>query len=123
MEDDEFLKRVYNLKLAKEGFEVMLASDGDEAMVKLKGERPDLILLDLILPKKNGFEVLQEIKANPALADIPVVILSNLGQESDIKRGMELGAADFLVKMEYSIDAVANKIREYLVKDKLKKQT
>jgi len=92
-------------------------------MVKLKGERPDLILLDLILPKKNGFEVLQEIKANPALADIPVVILSNLGQESDIKRGMELGAADFLVKMEYSIDAVANKIREYLVKDKLKKQT
>lgn len=122
IEDDQFLKRIYDIKLKKEGFEVKLASDGDEGIEKLKeGWKPELILLDLIMPKKNGFEVLEEIKMDNGLADIPVVILSNLGQEADIKRGIELGAVDFLVKTEFSIDAVVNKVKEYLAKAALKK--
>jgi len=123
VEDDEFLKRIYTLKLKKAGFEIVLASDGEEAVEKIKEEKPDLILLDLILPKKNGFEVLEEIKVIPELVDIPVIILSNLGQESDIKKGIELGAVDYLVKTEISIDTVVSKIKEYLAKSRMKPRT
>lgn len=114
VEDDVFLMNLLTLKMRKENFEVVQAFDGVEAIEKLKGVRPSLILLDLILPKKNGFEVLQEISQDPQLSNIPVVIISNLGQESDIARGKELGAIEYYVKARLSIDDLVNKVKEIL---------
>lgn len=113
-EDDQFLLMAYSAKMKKAGFEAIIAADGDEAIAKAEESQPDIILLDLVMPKKDGFEVLEAIKNNPKIKDTPVVILSNLGQEDDIKRGKELGAADYLVKSDISIKAVVEKINEVL---------
>ena len=118
VEDDMFLAKILSTKLEKEGFSVVLAFDGEEALNKLKKEIPDLILLDLILPKKNGFEVLEEIKLDDKLNKIPVIILSNLGQQSDVVKGKELGAVDYLIKANFSLDEVISKIKEHLIKAK-----
>jgi len=114
VEDEVFLMNLLTLQMRKENFEVVQAFDGIEAVEKLKTVRPSLILLDLILPKKNGFEVLQEISQDPQLSNIPVVIISNLGQESDIARGKELGAIEYYVKARLSIDDLVNKVKEIL---------
>lgn len=121
VEDDRFLSKVYYTKLSKEGYEVVLAAEGDEAIRKVAEVKPMLILLDLILPGKNGFDVLQEIKTNDELKDIPVIIMSNLGQQSDIDRGKKLGAVDYLVKTNFSIQEVVEKITDFLVSHKIKK--
>ena len=91
-----------------------VANTGDEALRKVKTELPDLVLLDLILPGKDGFMVLEEIKSDPKTKKIPVVILSNLGQESDIKRGKELGAIDYLVKSDIGLMDLVAKMKRYL---------
>ena len=113
-EDDVHISKVYEIKLAKEGFTTSLASDGEEAVLKINAERPDLILLDLMLPKKDGFGVLEDIKKNPELAHIPVIVLSNLGQQTDQDRAMLLGANEYLVKVDYPIQEVINKVKGYL---------
>ncbi|MFA6255066.1 MAG: response regulator [Patescibacteria group bacterium] len=113
-EDDQFLSKAYSAKLKKSGFEVMLANDGEEVMQKVKTEKPDIILLDLIMPKKDGFEVLAELKKDEKLKKIPVVVLSNLGQEEDITRGKKLGAVGYLVKSNIPISAVVEKINQIL---------
>ena len=111
IEDDRFLIKIYQTKLKKAGFEIELALNGEEGLEKVKTFKPNLILLDLILPKMNGFEVLEKIKTDEAIKNIPVIILSNLGQKSDVKQGMELGAVDHLVKSDHSIDEVVKKVR------------
>lgn len=116
VEDDRFLSKVYSKKLTKEGYDVSLAVEGSEAVRKVKEELPNLILLDLILPGKSGFEVLAEIKSDAKTSKIPVVILSNLGQEEDIRRGKELGAKDYLVKSNMSINEVVDKVKEHIAK-------
>lgn len=115
VEDDEHISKVYEIKIAKEGFATSLAVDGEEAVAKITAEKPDLILLDLMLPKKDGFGVLEEIKKNPELVNIPVIILSNLGQKSDQDRALALGANEYLVKVDYSIQEVIDKAKGYLV--------
>lgn len=118
VEDETFLVKIYSVKLKKEGFDVHIATDGEEA-VKLAAElKPDLILLDLILPKMNGFEALEQMRKNPANKATPVIVLSNLGQEEDIKRAQALGADDYLVKANFSIQDIVTKIRETLEKKK-----
>jgi DNA-binding response OmpR family regulator len=112
-EDDKFLMKIYETKLKKEGIKIVTASDGVEAVEMAKKHKPQLILLDLIMPKKTGFDVLKEIKADETLKDTPVIILSNLGQESDRKKGMELGATDFVVKANMSIQNIIEKIKQY----------
>jgi DNA-binding response OmpR family regulator len=114
IEDDVFLLRILDVKLSREGLNVIKAVDGEQAVDLTLKEIPDLILLDLILPKKDGFDVLREIKDNPKTQAIPVLILSNLGQEVDIERGLELGAVDYLVKTRFSINAVIEKVKQYL---------
>lgn len=116
VEDDQFLRKIYITKLSQENFDVMTAVDGEEALTAPKKETPDIILLDLILPKIDGFEVLKELKNDPETKDIPVIILSNLGQQSDIERGKKLGAIDYLVKSQFSINEVVNKIKTSLEK-------
>lgn len=114
VEDDEHISKVYEIKFAKEGINVVLARDGEEAVVKITAEKPDVILLDLMIPKKDGFGVLEEIKKNPELVNIPVIILSNLGQKSDQDRALALGANEYLVKVDYSIQDVISKAMGYL---------
>ena len=113
-EDDKFLSKAYAAKLKKEGFDVVLAGNGEEAVEKTKSEKPDVVLLDLIMPKKDGFDSLSDIKKDQTTKNIPVVILSNLGQEEDIERGKKLGAVDYLVKSNISIQDVVNKIKQVL---------
>jgi DNA-binding response OmpR family regulator len=121
-EDDKFISRAYKDGLKRAGFEMVLAHDGKEAMAKIETEKPDLILLDLVMPGKNGFEVLTDLQMDEELKTIPVIILSNLGQDSDVQKGKELGAADYLVKADWSMKQVVEKVKEHLVKSK-KQQT
>lgn len=114
VEDETFLVKIYAVKLRKEGFEVSIANDGVEAVKLAAAEKPDLILLDLILPKMNGFEALEKIRANPDNKHTPVIVLSNLGQEEDIKRAEALGANDYLVKANFSIQDIVSRIRAKL---------
>ena len=118
VEDDKFLIKLYSNKLRREGFLVIEAISGEEALNKIFGEKPDLILLDLVLPQKSGFEILSEIKLNKETRDIPVIILTNLGQESDVKRGLALGAVAYLVKTDFSINRLPEIVKEYLVRSK-----
>jgi DNA-binding response OmpR family regulator len=114
VEDDKFYANIYRVKFAKEGFETRLASDGDEALKMAREKKPDLILLDLIMPRKDGFETLKEIKADPELKNIRVVIFSNLSQDEDIKRVMDAGAHDYIVKANISLQDMVNRVKGYL---------
>lgn len=113
-EDDKFISRAYQDGLTRAGFAVEVASDGQQALESLKQNKADLVLLDIIMPDKNGFETLEEIKADENLRDIPVIILSNLGQNSDIAEGKRLGAEDYLIKSNFSINEVIEKIEKYI---------
>jgi len=110
VEDDIMLNKIYQTKLSLLGYQALAAYDGEEGLAMMKAHQPHLVLLDLMLPKKNGFEVLEAAKQGMATSHIPVIILSNLGQESDIRKGVELGAADFLVKSNVKLEAVVDKI-------------
>ena len=112
-EDDEFLLKVYRMTLEQEKFDVVIAKDGEEALKQAAKEKPDLILLDILMPKKDGFDVLKELKENEDLKDIPVIILSNLGQEADIEKGKELGAVDYIIKGNVDIENVIQKVKKY----------
>ena len=116
VEDDPFLSSLLKARLAKEGFVVNYASDGEEALELLRKEKPDLVLLDLILPKKSGFEVLEIMRDDPRLVKLPVMIVSNLGQESDIARGKELGAVAYFIKAKTSIDVLSKEIALFFEK-------
>ena len=115
IEDDHFLSSLMKARLEKEGFAVLQAFDGEVAIKMLEEERPILIILDLIMPKVTGFEVLQTISITPGLQKIPVVILSNLAQESDIQKARELGAREYFVKVKISIDDLIGKIKTLVV--------
>jgi DNA-binding response OmpR family regulator len=113
IEDDKFLRTILEKKLIAEGFEVISAADGDEALEKIISNKPDLILLDIILPKKSGFLVLENIKKDPELRNVPVLIISNLGQEDDVRKGLSLGANEYFVKAKISLDEIVKKVKEY----------
>jgi DNA-binding response OmpR family regulator len=115
-EDDRFIARAYNDGFTRAGYDVIYAEDGAKAIEKLKGAQPDIILLDVIMPEKNGFEVLTEIKQDENLKNIPIIILSNLGQDSDIKKGKDLGADDYFIKSNLSISEVLEKIEMHIKK-------
>ena len=104
VEDEPLLGNLLKQRLEKEGIKVILNRDGQEALSTLHETRPDLILLDIILPKVSGFEILENLKADPQLERAPVIIVSNLGQDSDIARGQSLGAIQYFVKAKLSIE-------------------
>lgn len=114
VEDDTFLAGMYVTKLTMEHFDVALANDGELGLAKAEEMQPDLILLDVLLPKLNGFDVLKRIKEQPALKDIPVILLTNLGQKNDVAQGLDLGAADYLIKAHFMPSEVVEKIKRYL---------
>jgi CheY-like chemotaxis protein len=116
VEDDSFLSDLVAMKLKHEGCAALYAKDGEHALEILKTEIPDIILLDLVLPGMSGFEVLEAIKKNPALKDVPVIVLSNLGQQKDIERVMQLGAKKHLIKAEHDLDDIIAEILTTLKK-------
>ncbi len=114
IEDDKFLRTLLVRKLTKENYEIFEASDGEEGIKKIKEIKPDLVLLDLILPGIDGFEILTRTKSDLSLPLIPVIIMSNLGQEEEIKRGLKLGAVDYLVKADFTLGEILDKIKSIL---------
>ncbi|MDD4784639.1 MAG: response regulator [Candidatus Paceibacterota bacterium] len=116
VEDEAFLSSLLELKLSQEGFQVEKAMDGEEAFNMLEVFMPDLILLDLILPKRNGFEFLEMIRNDPRFSKIPVIITSNLGQDSDIERGKTFGVIEYIIKNKLSIDELVSKVSQEVKK-------
>ena len=116
LEDDKFLSEMYVTKLTESGFDVETAIDGEEGFRKIKETKPDLVLLDMVLPKKDGFEILAEIKKDAALKNIFVIALTNLGQKEEVEKGMKLGADDYVVKAHFTPTEVAAKVRKFLNK-------
>ena len=114
VEDDFFLADIYQTKLSIENYEIAVAEDGVEALKQAASFHPDLILLDIMLPKMDGLEVLKKLKSDDATKNIPVILLSNLGQEFVVKGGMNLGAVDYLLKSDLTPREVIDKIKKYL---------
>lgn len=114
VEDDTYLANAYRVKFTKAGFEVKSAFDGDEAIATLQTFIPDLILLDIVMPKKDGFTTLKEIKENEKWKNIPVILASNLGQKEDKEKGMKLGAYDFFIKTDFTLNALIEKINNII---------
>jgi DNA-binding response OmpR family regulator len=116
IEDDDFFRELVRKKLLSEGFGVSDAVDGESGIKKMKEKKPDLVLLDLLLPNIDGFEVLSQAKSDSVLSSVPIIILSNLGQQEDIERALKLGASDFFIKSQSDIDQVTKKISGLLEK-------
>ena len=114
IEDDKFLRELIIQKLGREGYEVAEAPEGEAGLAKVKEEKPDLVLLDLILPGIDGFEVLSRMKKDPAFSSIPVIILSNLGQRDDVQKGIDLGAEDYLIKAHFTPGEIIEKVKATL---------
>jgi len=114
VEDDKFLRELIVRKLREEDLNISEAIDGEDGIKKIKEEKPDLVLLDLILPGIDGFEVLSKMKEDVSLAQIPVIILSNLGQKDDVERGFKLGAVDYLIKAHFTPGEIIEKVRGVL---------
>jgi len=114
IEDDLSLLKIYSNKLKINKFEVFFATTGDEGLRKAQTDLPDVILLDIILPGKDGFVVLADLKKDPKTRHIPVIILSNLGQSGDMVRAKKLGAADYLVKSDVSLVDLVDKVKKYI---------
>ncbi len=116
VEDDTFLAGMYMTKLKLEGFEVKLAHDGEAGWKMIHDEKPDLVLLDIVLPKMSGFDVLKKAKASADTKPIPVILLTNLGQRDDVAKGLTLGASDYLIKAHFMPSEVIEKIKKLLKK-------
>lgn len=114
VEDDLFLRDLVFQKLQASGFEAHQAADGEEGLKKIIEVKPDLVLLDIILPSIDGFEVLRRKKENPEIASIPVMVLSNLGQKEEIDQGLKLGAKDYMIKAHFTLDEIMLKIKQLL---------
>ncbi|HEX9008155.1 MAG TPA: response regulator [Patescibacteria group bacterium] len=114
VEDDTVLANALSLSLSDKGYDIQIATDGAEADKMIVSVKPDLILLDLLLPIKNGFEVLKGLRANDELKDTPVVILTNFEQETSIEEGMKMGAKDYIVKANIDIKDVPEIVKKYI---------
>jgi len=114
VEDDPFLVDIYSTKLKEAGLEVVNITSGVEIVAKLKEEKPQLVILDIVLPKVDGWEILKTIKTDKETKDIKVIILSNLGQEEEVEKGLKLGAEKYLVKAQYKPSDVAEEVKKLL---------
>ena len=114
VEDDSFLLSMYSTKFELEQFEVITATDGASGLALARSDKPDVILLDILMPKMNGFEVLENLKADKKTNDIPVILLTNLNQKNEVDRGLSLGADDYLIKAHFMPSEVVDKIKRLL---------
>ncbi len=116
IEDDDFFRGLIAKKLLFEDFDVYMASNGEEGISKMKEQKPSLVLLDMLLPSLDGFEILAKIKEDRALAATPVIIASNLDEKEDINRALKMGAADYLIKSQYTPEMIVEKVKKALGK-------
>ena len=114
VEDDVFLSNIYQKKFEMEGFKISTADNGEKGLADAKRKKPDIILLDVLLPKLDGFVVLEKLKEDPVTKDIPVILLTNLGQKDDVEKGLESGAADYLIKAHFKPSEVVDKVKKIL---------
>jgi len=114
VEDDTFLANIYKTKFEMEGFKVSQAGDGEQAVKEAKKKKPDIILLDILLPKMDGYTVLNTLKQDEEVKNIPVIMLTNLGQKDDVEKGIEMGAADYLIKAHFKPSETVEKVRKVL---------
>ncbi len=114
VEDDEMLHGMYTQKFKNQGYDVVSAFNGVDGVELAEKEKPDLILLDVIMPKMDGFVALKKIRKNDVTKDIPVILLTNLGQEEDVKKGKELGATDYFIKANHTPQEVVDKVHSVL---------
>ncbi len=114
IEDDPFLIDIYSTKLKDSGFLVEVASDGEQALEKVKAKKPDLVLLDIVLPKVSGWEILRKIKAEASLKNLKIIILSNLGQKEEVEKGIHLGVSKYLIKAHYTPSQVVEEIKKII---------
>lgn len=115
VDDDSLIIRMYQTKLTKDGYEILLAFNGEEAIIKAKKDKPDLILLDLMMPKMNGVETLEQLKKDSTTKNIPVVILTNLeDKKDDVEKAKKMGALGYWVKAEIDLKNLSSKVKEIL---------
>jgi len=112
VEDDDFLRSLAVTKLQKEGYDVQVAIEGNAGLQKVLDIKPNLLLLDLMLPNMDGFQIMEQLQGNDDLAHMKIVIFSNLGSDEDITRGMKLGASEYLVKSSFTLDELVKKVRD-----------
>jgi DNA-binding response OmpR family regulator len=110
-EDDKFLANAYRMEISKFGYEVSIVSDGEEFLKQLDTFKPDLTILDLVMPTKDGFSVLIDMKKNPKWKSIPVIVATNLDQKEDVKKCQEFGVADYIMKNKLSFERLHEKIK------------
>jgi OmpR family response regulator RpaB len=114
VEDDRFLRKAAEVRLRRAGYTVVTAADGEEALATATNMRPDLVLLDLIMPRMQGFEVLRLLREQPAMDGVPIVVLTNLSQDADRERALQQGASGYLIKANLSLDALADAVGDVL---------
>ena len=113
-EDDTFLADIYKKKFEMEGMKVNVCDNGEKCLTEAQKKKPDIIILDILLPKLDGFTALERLKKNPDTKAIPVLLLTNLGQKEDVKKGLSLGAVDYLIKAHFKPTEIVDKIRKVL---------
>lgn len=114
IEDEKVIREILQKRLTKEGYQISIAEDGEEGLEKMKKVEPDLIILDIIMPKKGGFEVMEGMQKEKTLKDIPIIIVSNSGQPVELGRAKELGAKDWLIKTEFDPQEVVEKVKKQI---------
>ena len=114
VEDDVFLSGIYQKKFEMEGYKVTIADNGEKALVEAKKKKPNIIMLDILLPKLDGFAVLEKLKTDNEVKNIPVILLTNLGQKDDVEKGLQMGAVDYLIKAHFKPSEVVDKIKGVL---------
>jgi len=114
IEDEEIIYSLLQRKLTEEGYQISVAKDGVEGMEKMREAKPDLVLLDIIMPRKGGFEVMEEMQGDENLKDVPIVVISNSGQPVELDRAKELGAKDWLIKTEFDPQEVLEKVKKQI---------
>jgi DNA-binding response OmpR family regulator len=116
IEDDTFLANIYKTKFEMEGFQVSVSENGEAGLGDVKKKKPDIVLLDILLPKMDGFTVLKNLKSDEEVKNIPVILLTNLGQKDDVEKGLELGAVDYLIKAHFKPSETVEKVKKVLGK-------
>lgn len=114
VEDDNFLSNIYKTKFEMEGFKVSVSENGEVGLADMKKNKPDVVLLDILMPKMDGYEVLKELKKNKETKNIPVILLTNLGQKEDVEKALELGADDYLIKAHFKPSETVAKVKKVL---------
>lgn len=117
IEDDKFLRDLIAKKLYEEGYSTLSATDGEEGLQSIKQKKPDLVLLDILLPSMSGWEVLNKAKADPEVSKIPILLLTNLGEKEDVEKGLKLGAEDYIIKAHFTPNEIIEKVEKCLKKE------